>query len=110
MVPCVSHGIAVFFAPDLPPFALGGRFPAILHLWAVCGIDWGQERDMGFDENWFLFLLIVMAVFASDGKVSSTETAVMLSVLFALTVAGPTLVPRDADSEERSSAGADGCR
>lgn len=76
----------------------------------MCGIDWGQERDMGFDENWFLFLLIVMAVFASDGKVSSTETAVMLSVLFALTVAGPTLVPRDADSENGSSAGADGCR
>ncbi len=46
---------------------------------------------MTFNENWFLFLLIVMAVFASDGTVSSTETAVMLSILFALTVAGPTL-------------------
>ena len=34
---------------------------------------------MGFNENWFLFLLIVMAVFASDGKVSSTETAVMMA-------------------------------
>ncbi len=55
---------------------------------------------MAFDENWFLFLLIVMAVFASDGKVSSTETAVMLSILFALTVAGPVLVPRDADDSD----------
>ena len=66
---------------------------------------------MGFDENWFLFLLIVMAVFASDGKVSSTETAVMLSVLFALTVAGPTLVPRDDESGESASgrAGTGGC-
>lgn len=50
---------------------------------------------MGFDENWFLFLLIVMSVFASDGKVSSTETAVMIAILFALTVAGPTLASPD---------------
>ena len=50
---------------------------------------------MTFNENWFLFLLIVMAVFASDGTVSSTETAVMLSILFALTVAGPTLTSSD---------------
>ena len=58
-----------------------------------------RERAMAFDENWFLFLLIVMTVFASDGKVSSTETAVMLSILFALTVAGPTLVPRDGQDD-----------
>lgn len=66
---------------------------------------------MGFNENWFLFLLIVMAVFASDGKVSSTETAVMIAVLFALTVAGPTLVPRDDESGESTSgrAGTGGC-
>lgn len=50
---------------------------------------------MTFNENWFLFLLVVMAVFASDGTVSSTETAVMLAILFALTVAGPTLVSSD---------------
>lgn len=53
---------------------------------------------MGFNENWFLFLLIVMAVFASDGTVSGTETAVMLAILFALTVAGPTLVSSDGTS------------
>lgn len=54
---------------------------------------------MTFNENWFLFLLVVMAVFASDGTVSSTETAVMLAILFALTVAGPTLVSSD-DSDD----------
>ena len=54
---------------------------------------------MTFTENWFLFLLIVMAVFASDGTVSSTETAVMIAILFALTVAGPTLVSSDTDSD-----------
>lgn len=58
-----------------------------------------RERAMAFDENWFLFLLIVLTVFASDGRVSSTETAVMLSILFALTVAGPTLVPRDGQDD-----------
>ena len=66
---------------------------------------------MGFNENWFLFLLIVMAVFASDGKVSSTETAVMIAVLFALTVAGPTLVPRaeEAGASASGRAGTGGC-
>ena len=56
---------------------------------------WQRRWGMTFNENWFLFLLIVMAVFASDGTVSSTETAVMLSILFALTVAGPTLTSSD---------------
>ena len=50
---------------------------------------------MGSNENWFLFLLIVMLAFASAGTVSSTETAVMLAILFALTVAGPTLTSSD---------------
>lgn len=54
---------------------------------------------MSFNENWFLFLLIVMAVFASDGNVSGTETAVMLAILFALTVAGPTLTSADGDND-----------
>lgn len=59
---------------------------------------------MTFNENWFLFLLIVMAVFASDGTVSSTETAVMIAILFALTVAGPTLVSSDTipDADDRN--------
>jgi hypothetical protein len=37
-----------------------------------------------FTDNWFLFLLIVMLVFASDGAISQTETAVLLAILFAL--------------------------
>lgn len=52
---------------------------------------------MASNENWFLFLLIVMSVFAADGNVSSTETAVMLAILFALTVAGPTLSSSEED-------------
>ena len=40
-------------------------------------------------------MVIVMLAFASDGTVSSTETAVMLAILFALTVAGPTLMSSD---------------
>lgn len=57
---------------------------------------------MASNENWFLFLLIVMAVFASDGNVSGTETAVMLAILFALTVAGPTLVAADDAADDRN--------
>lgn len=59
---------------------------------------------MVFNENWFLFLLIVMAVFASDGTVSTTETAVMIAILFALTVAGPTLVSRDVSDDAADDA------
>lgn len=39
-----------------------------------------------FNNNWFLFLLIIMLVFASDGTISQTETAVLLAILFALCI------------------------
>lgn len=39
-----------------------------------------------FEDNWFLFLLIIMAVFAGDGVFSDREVAVMMSILFALTM------------------------
>lgn len=37
-----------------------------------------------FDDNWFLFLLIIMAVFTSDGDFSQREIFVMLAILAAL--------------------------
>lgn len=37
-----------------------------------------------FEDNWYLFLLIVMIAFVSDGEFSKKETAVMLAVLAAL--------------------------
>ncbi len=37
-----------------------------------------------FEDNWYLFLLIVMIAFVSDGDFSKKETAVMLAVLAAL--------------------------
>ncbi len=39
-----------------------------------------------FDNNWYLFLLIVFLVFAGDGAVSTTEIAVMGAILLALTL------------------------
>lgn len=39
-----------------------------------------------FNDNWFLFLLIVMLAFSADGSISQREIAVMLSILFALTL------------------------
>ena len=68
------------------------------HIFLGRRISWcASEGSMASNENWFLFLLIVMSVFAADGNVSSTETAVMLAILFALTVAGPTLVSPEED-------------
>ncbi len=52
-----------------------------------------------FEDNWYLFLLIVMIAFASDGDVSNRETAVMLGILSALTLT---------NSAERSSNSANG--
>lgn len=37
-----------------------------------------------FEDNWYLFLLIVMIVFISDGDFSRRETAVMIGILAAL--------------------------
>lgn len=48
-----------------------------------------------FEDNWYLFLLIIMIVFVADGSVSERESAVMLAVLFALTL---TNTPRCLDN------------
>lgn len=51
-----------------------------------------------FTDNWYLFMLIVMLVFASDGNISTTETAVMISILFALCLTcGSSDDPEDRD-------------
>ena len=39
-----------------------------------------------FDNNWYLFLLIVFLVFAGDGGLNYTEIAVMGAILLALTL------------------------
>lgn len=35
-------------------------------------------------DNWYLFLLIIMIIFLSDGNLSQRETTVMLAILGAL--------------------------
>ena len=52
-----------------------------------------------FNDNWYLFLLIVMLAFFADGEISNREATVMLAILFALTI---TNVP-DADEDEDTS-------
>ena len=39
-----------------------------------------------FENNWYLFLLIVFLVFSGDGMLSGTEIAVMGAILLALTL------------------------
>lgn len=39
-----------------------------------------------FTDNWFMFLLIIMLVFSSDGSISNTESTVFIFMLFALVV------------------------
>ncbi len=51
-----------------------------------------------FEDNWYLFLLIVMIAFVSDGEFSKKETAVMLAVLAALAFTNNT------DSDTTTSA------
>ena len=53
-----------------------------------------------FNDNWYLFLLIVMLAFFADGEISSREAIVMLAILFALTI---TNVPTDDDDDEDTS-------
>ena len=43
-----------------------------------------------FEDNWYLFLLIVMIVFISDGDFSRRETAVMIGRLAALAFTNST--------------------
>ncbi len=54
---------------------------------------------MDFNNNWFLFLLIVMLVFSGDGNVSRTETNVYLGILFALTLSGLTVTENDTSTQ-----------
>lgn len=47
------------------------------------------KKPMGwimFENNWYLFLLIVFLVFSGDGALSNTEIAVMGAILLALTL------------------------
>lgn len=53
-----------------------------------------------FDDNWYLFLLIVMLAFFADGNISQREAAVMLAILFALTLT---------NSQSDDSASTTGC-
>jgi hypothetical protein len=43
-----------------------------------------------FENNWYLFLLIVFLVFSGDGALSGTEIAVMGAILLALTLSSNT--------------------
>lgn len=56
-----------------------------------------------FEDNWYLFLLIVMIVFISDGDFSRRETAVMIGILAALAFTNT------ADSVTDSSASTSNC-
>jgi hypothetical protein len=42
--------------------------------------------EIMFENNWYLFLLIVFLVFSGDGALSNTEIAVMGAILLALTL------------------------
>ncbi len=50
-----------------------------------------------FNDNWYLFLLIVMLAFFADGNISNREAIVMLAILFALTI---TNVPDTDDDDD----------
>ena len=52
-----------------------------------------------FDENWFLFLLIIMLVFLQDGKFSQREIFVMLAILAALSMTNDLQDSISADSK-----------
>lgn len=54
-----------------------------------------------FDDNWFLFLLIIMLVFLQDGKFSQREIFVMLAILTALSMTN--------DLQDSISAGSRNC-
>lgn len=51
-----------------------------------------------FDDNWFLFLLIIMLVFLHDGKFSQREIFVMLAILAALSMTNDLQETISADS------------
>ncbi|HKL94252.1 MAG TPA: hypothetical protein VJZ69_03115 [Clostridia bacterium] len=37
-----------------------------------------------FNDNWWLFVLVVLLLFSSDGNISNTENAVLIGIVFAL--------------------------
>ena len=39
-----------------------------------------------FEDNWYLFLLLVMLSFFADGEISTREAYIMLSILVGLTL------------------------
>lgn len=51
-----------------------------------------------FNDNWYLFLLIVMLAFFADGDINRTETAVMLAILLALTLTNGSETSNDSVS------------
>lgn len=57
-----------------------------------------------FDDNWFLFLLIIMLVFLQDGKFSQREIFVTLAILTALSMTNDLQDSISADSRNCFSA------
>ncbi len=53
-----------------------------------------------FEDNWYLFLLLVMLAFFGDGEVSTREAYVMISILLALTLTNNL---EDADGTDANS-------
>lgn len=37
-----------------------------------------------FNDNWFLFILVILLLFSSDGNINGTENAVLIAIVFAL--------------------------
>lgn len=44
-----------------------------------------------FNDNWYLFILIIMLVFLADGNISHRECAVLLAIVFALAITNGTV-------------------
>ena len=57
-----------------------------VHRARLAGIYCCAQEGKMFDDNWYLFLLIVMLAFFADGNISDREATVMLAILFALTL------------------------
>ena len=53
-----------------------------------------------FEDNWYLFLLLVMLSFFADGEISTREAYVMLSILLGLTLTNNL---EDEDTTDNSS-------
>ena len=60
-----------------------------------------------FEDNWYLFLLIVMLAFFADGEISTKEAFVMISILLALTFTNN--LEEDEEEEEEDTTTASGC-